>query len=195
MCRQSVLIGFAAAALLALGLPTAAAADVGAGVGASPIALASIAQPGDAYRLPALYVVNTGTVASSYSVRVQRLAPHAGRDVPAAWVHFERNDFTLEPKAWASVPITLVVPAAAARGNYGSDLLVGTTAPRRPGGGAVLGAQAATKLMFRVGDAKRGLPWPWPWWVYTAVGIILALVAGAAAQRHFGYRLHVERRK
>ncbi len=191
---RPLLFGLAAGALL-LGVPTAAGADVGAGVGASPIVLSSVADPGHTYRLPSLYVVNTGTVASAYRVRVERLSRGTGRTVPTGWVHFGRNDLSLGPKESASIPITLEVPANSAAGDYLSDLVAGTMAERASGGGAVIGAQAATKLVFRVSSGPPSFPWPSPGWAYAVAGTGLATGAAVMAQRRLGLRLRFERRR
>jgi hypothetical protein len=55
-------------------------------VGAAPLRLAAPAQARGYYRLPSLYVVNTGSQTTDYLVRVQRLAHPPGRDVPASRV-------------------------------------------------------------------------------------------------------------
>ena len=67
-------------------LPLRAVASVGTGVGASPIVLSELAQPGHSYTLPQLYVFNTGTEASQYRVHVSRLEEGAQHDVPSGWV-------------------------------------------------------------------------------------------------------------
>jgi hypothetical protein len=185
------LVGLVVGAI-ALGAPVGAAADVGAGVGASPVVLASVARPGHTYQLPALYVVNTGTVVSSYRVRVEPFSTGRERTVPGGWVRFDRNDFPLRPKESTSVPMTLAVPSGAPTGNYMSDLVVGTIPTGS--GTAVLGAQAATHLQFRVGGGAN-MWWSWPWWVYAIAAMVLALGAVAVIQRHFGFRVHVDRRR
>jgi hypothetical protein len=103
--------------IFAVAFPGVATADVGAGVSASPVVLRTQARPGNSVRLPDLYVVNTGTEASIYRLKVEELSPGEGRVVPPAWVHFARNDFPLLPKESASVPLTLSVPADALTGS------------------------------------------------------------------------------
>ena len=178
---------------LAIGTQVAARADVGAGVGASPIVLASVATLGNTYTLPSLYVVNTGTVTSSYRLSVEQFAPHQGLAVPAGWVTFARNDFPLQPKQSTSVAMTLTVPSAAVAGAYQSDLVAGTVPPRTSSG-AIAGAQAATKLTFTVGSGG-GFPWPWPWWSYAVLAIALLITAVMALQRRFHFRLLVVGRR
>jgi hypothetical protein len=169
-----------------------ASGDTGAGVGANPIVLSAVATAGNAYQLPSLYVVNTGTVPSHYRLKVEQLAPRRGRAVPASWISFDRNDFLLTPKESTSVKLTLTVPADAAAGKYVSDVVAGTEAGTRVSG-AVAAAQAATKLMFTVGTgSRRGLRLPW--WFYLLIGCGLALIALIALQRRYRVRLKLERR-
>lgn len=179
-------------AALLVGAPAVARADVGAGVEASPIELASTAQPGGTYQLPSLLVVNTGTVASSYRVGVEQFPPAQGRPVPAGWIVFAVNDFPLQPRQSTRVGLTLTVPDDAATGDYQSDLVVGTVAPSS-GTGAIASAQAATKLMFTVGEGG-GFPWPWPLWSYAVLGLIVLSALLTLLQRRFRFRLHLERR-
>jgi hypothetical protein len=183
----------AAACAVVMSFPTAAAADVGTGVGASPIQLAAPAEPGHSYQLPALYVINTGTVTSSYQVRVQPVSSDPGRAVPSPWVRFVSNDFALRPRQSTYVRMVLTVPADAPAGSYGSDLLVGKTTPTRSKGEAVLGAQAATKLAFRVDAPAR--PFRWPWWADVAIAVAALVVAGTVAIRRYGLQIRVERRR
>ncbi len=63
-----------AGALLALACP-GAGASIGAGVGAAPLIVRGDAHPGDSYRAPDLYVVNTGSKRSAYTIRVKRMVP------------------------------------------------------------------------------------------------------------------------
>lgn len=186
-------LGALAFGALAAGTPVAALADLGAGVGASPIELAPAALPGHAYPLPSLYVVNTGTVPSSFRLSVVQLAPHQGQAVPPGWITFARNNIPLTPKQFTSVGLTLSLPSDAGPGSYQSDLVVGT-APVRSGSGAIAGAQAATKLLFTVGEGRGGFPWPWAWWNYAILAMVLLAAGAAVLQRHFHFHLQVQRR-
>jgi hypothetical protein len=172
--------------------PLHAGASVGTGVGANPITLADPAQPGHSYALPRLYVVNTGTETSRYSVRVVRIEQGRQHAVPSSWVAVPGDALVLDPKAAVFVPLTLNVPAGAAGGDYMSDLVAGTVAPGATSG-ASLGAQAATRLLFTVGPAEGGPLWPPPLWVELVAGLAVLGALGLAVRRS-GLRFHVERR-
>jgi hypothetical protein len=173
-----------------LALPVAAGASLGTGVGASPIMLAQMAMPGHAYRLPGLYVLNTGTQASRYHIRVERLSPGTARTLPATWVALAQNDFLLRPNRSATVPFTIRIPGNAPSGAYLSDLVASTSSPRRAGGTA-LGAAAATKLGLEVGSAPGSIPWG-------SIGVValvaLVVTGGGYLVRRSGVRLKLERR-
>jgi hypothetical protein len=173
-------------------LPSEAQANVGAGVGATPIVLGAKAQPGGSYRLPSLYVVNTGTVVSSYRLQVESLSPGQGHPIPESWIRFNRNNFSLGPGRSTRVGLTLMLPSGAPTGSYVSDVVAGTVAAHS-GPGAVAGAQAATKLLFTV-DNTGGFPWPWPPWVYQLIVAIVVIVAVTVAWRRSGFAIRLERR-
>jgi len=78
------------AAAMFLGVPIAAHASVGTGVGASPIVLDRPAEPGHSYDLPKLYLVNTGSELAHYTVRVRRYTPSSAREIPSSWVAIGR---------------------------------------------------------------------------------------------------------
>ncbi len=170
-------------------------ASLGTGVGATPIKLAQTAVPGHTYDLPPLFVINTGTEPSYYAVRVERMSEGPGRPVPQSWVRFGRNRFLLAPQESTPVPMTLTIPADAAPGDYLSNLVAGTV----PGGdtaGVALGAAAATRLEFSVGQAVGlHIPWPWPLWVYILVAAAFLFTAGVLLMRLLGVRVQVERRR
>lgn len=126
-----------------------APASVGAGVGADPVALTQPALPGHRYRLPTLYVVNTGSVRTRYVPRIRRVPPftNAAR-VPPSWVHFARGSVTLNPGEATMIALRLHVPRHARRGRYASDVLVTSAGSRSDG--LTVGAGAAAALTFTV---------------------------------------------
>jgi hypothetical protein len=177
-------------------VPGTALASVGAGVGAAPIQLERPALPGSSYTLPAVYVVNTGSEASFYVLSVERISAGPQRSVPASWLGFGTNDFSLPAGRGTYVPITLTVPARAESGLYLSDIVVATKGSAGPGA-LVVGARAATRLEFRVAaksapdDPGPSLP---PWAVYLLAGAA-GLAAGWGTLRWLGVKVQVERRR
>jgi hypothetical protein len=169
-----------------------AGADVGAGIGASPISLAQAAAPGGTYALPSVYVVNTGTDTGRFRLRVQRISTGAARTVPVDWVRIGRGELTLGPMQHALVPLTLVLPASAHPGHYLTDLVFGTVSTSSTPG-AHVGAQAATKLEFDVKPASAPSSSWWIWLLMGAAGVLL-VVALLAAQRHYRFKVRFERR-
>lgn len=176
-------------------LPSHALASLGAGVGASPITLAQPAQAGHTYQLPSLYVINTGTDASYYLVRVQAIGQTQAKPVPAGWVQFGRNHFQLQPKQALAVPMTLTVPSDARTGSYRSYLVAGTV-PAAQTSGVAFGAAAATRLEFTVVPPSGfTFPWPWPWWVWGIVGLAVVVGGGLLLLRASGLGIQIERRR
>ena len=167
--------------------PVAASADVGVAVGAAPITLVSNVEAGGVYALPPLRVVNTGTESALFSVALRPPSPDPGRPVPATWLRFDRNDFTLSPNQGVDVPLQLAVPGDASVGSYSARLVAATTG--RPDRGVVtLSVQAATVVKFTVAAAQpTGLALSLPVWVYVALGLAGLLAAGWL----FGIRVEV----
>jgi len=178
-------------ALAALSLPSFAAATIGTGVGATPLRLIARAEPGRQYRLPSLFVVNTGTQTSDYVVHVRHVDLKPGREVPASWVHVARTRLRLRAHKHALVGVVLSVPKSAANGDYRTDLVVGTST-RRPGSGAALGAAAADGLIFTVGGPTT-YPWSSPWFWVAVFGLVAALLLRTLVRR-LGIRVQLERR-
>ncbi len=176
-------------AALAAASPPGVAAGSGAGVGASPIVLTTPAHPGQTYALPGLSVVNTGDEPSRYVARVERLASATGLDVPTAWVSFGMNDVLLAPGQWAILPLSLTVPPNAAVGRYGSDLIVATTASTAQGG-TIVGAAAATGLVFSVARPSIGIDPAWLVPLLVAVGGVALLLGRRRLRVHVRIERH-----
>jgi hypothetical protein len=113
---------------------------------------------GHGYAFPPLYVKNTGTVPSSYSIRVERLSLGRQHAVPATWVQLQPNRLHLAPGKIARVAVTVTVPDGASSGSYLTDLVATTYAPHKPGAPA-LGAAAADKVTFDVQSHSGFLFW------------------------------------
>jgi hypothetical protein len=183
-----------AAGLLTLVIaPAAADASVGVGVQAGPVRLAGTAHPGGTYALPPVYVVNTGTEPESVAIRIERISRGAGRTVPPSWIRVTAPLPRLGHGQSARVPLSLVVPAQAAPGQYFSDVVV-TGSAAVTTGGANLGVAAATDLEFRIAPGAVARPWfSVPGWVLAAVALVLVLaVAGVLVDRS-GIRIRIER--
>jgi hypothetical protein len=142
-------------------------ASVGVGIGAEPVCLGTVAQPGHSYPLGNVYVVNTGSGGESVTLRAE--APFnglKGQHFPPSWVSaaypellgvIGQDHLSLTAGGSAYVPLTLAVPAGARPGGYAADLVAGTVSAPSPGGGgqAVFGAGAETNLEFTVGPGGK----------------------------------------
>jgi hypothetical protein len=179
-------------------LPNVVLAAVGTGIGASPIALAGDARPGHTYRLPSVYVVNTGDQPATYLLKVQRLVPGPGRSVPAGWVLIARDSLALRPAESATVALVLRVPAGAAVGAYESDIVAAAFAVGVAGGTSI-GAAAATRLSFTV-SVDSGRPEPFdprralPPWLLTSSAVAGFVALGGLTWSRLGLRIEVRRR-
>jgi hypothetical protein len=122
----------AIAVLSGLGPPASANSTLGTGVGASPLELVSPAHPGGSYHLvPELLVVNTGTDAAHYELRVDRLSDRPQHTLPASWIRFAVNDFVLGPNDRRSITVHVAVPASAVAGTYKSNVVATGVLPHR----------------------------------------------------------------
>jgi len=187
------LCAIGAASLIAvLAVPAAARASVGVGIQPGPVRLTGAAHPGSSYMLPSVLVANTGTLAESVAIKVDRISPGTGRTVPSSWVRASAG-LSLTPGQSARIPLQLDVPASAKPGRYFSDVVV-TAGSAGSGGSASFAVGAATDLEFTV---ARGLaPSPWftvPGWVLVAMLVILLLAVAALLVRRSGLRIRIER--
>ncbi len=191
VAAATVTAAAALSALTVLGLPSVAGATLGAGVGASPLVVATPVHPGGTYPvIPDLLVVNTGTDAAHYVLKVERLSKGTAATVPAGWISFAANDFALAPKAQRSVVVRVSVPGSAEPGRYTSDVVATGVIPHGKGQAAA-GAAAATTLSFTVTGSTAG---PFPWTVVVVIVGILVVVGLVVLIRRSGVRLRVERR-
>ena len=173
------------ALLVTLTLPAAAAASIGAGVGAIPIVPVAQVHPGASTRFNDLYVVNTGSVRSAYRITVSRITHGSERPVPAGWVDIQHTTLLLAAKQAVWVPVALHVPAGAPPGAYMTNL-VATTISAHARGGTAFGAAAAAKLTFTIPGAG-GLSLPG--WLLPLGAVVAAAVVAALAVKRLGLRL------
>jgi hypothetical protein len=169
--RHISLLRGLAVVLVVAATPAAATASIGTGVGATPLTLTTPAKSGQTYTFRWLYVKNTGSSPSSYTVYAQRLSPGSARSIPASWIRLSPTGFRLAPGAIRRVTVTLAVPRSATGASYMTNLVASTTAPHAPGATA-LGAAAADTIAFRIPSTSS-----FPWLVVVIAGAIGALVA------------------
>jgi hypothetical protein len=175
-----------AGVLLALVCP-AAGASIGTGVGATPLVVRGDVRPGRTYVAPDLYVVNTGSTRSAYTIRVTRMVPGSSRSIPAGWVSLGTVRFELAPRGVRLVPVRVTIPSGTPAGSYMTNL-VATTVERVHANGAALGAAAAARLVVHVASTSSI---PWLDLVLAAGVIVLGLGAWLIARS--GLRLRIER--
>lgn len=178
-------LGLISAALLIA--PGVASASIGTGVGAVPLSLSGPAHAGRNYTFHYLYVKDTGTVASDYLVKVERLNAASGKAIPVNWVRVTPVAFHLEPRAIERVTVTVAIPYAAPSGSYMTDLVATTFSPHR-GGGTALGAAAADKLSFTIPSTSS-----FPWLIVAVGGGLLLLLGAGYGLRRSGVRLSFDR--
>ena len=180
------------AALLVGCLSADAFASVGAGVGASPLELATPADPGTSDQLvPLLLVVNTGTSPAQYHLRVTQLSREGQqRTLPAVWIQFGANDFQLAPKAKTWIRVSVSVPTSATAGSYSTDVIATGVAPHSEGRVAA-GAAAATAILIKVRGTSSS---SFPWRITLILGVIV-LLAAIVVVTQSGIRLRFERRR
>jgi hypothetical protein len=196
-------LGLALGGGLAVLSASVAQASIGVGVQADPVRLASAAHPGGSYKLPSLYVVNTGTEAESVTVTVKHLSAGPGMTIPASWVHATTPSGQLQPKQQVLISLELSTPGDAKPGSYRSDIVVtgteggqgqGQGQGQEQGQGIQFGAAAATDLEFTVTPGPAASSWlglaPWKWWIIAVLAVVGAVTV---AVRRSGVRVRIER--
>jgi MYXO-CTERM domain-containing protein len=190
----------ALAVLFAVARPMAAEADKGVGVTLGKIDVEDRLVGGGGYALPPLGVVNTGTEASEYEVKIgfqvddPRKQPHPG------WFDVEPRRFRLDAGESRTVKVDLTLPTGATPGDYFALIEAHIV---NEGQGAVIGAAAATQLSFTVKPSSwlqaqrvrinRWIDESQPWSSMAALGA-LALLGLGALRRWAPIRIRVERR-
>jgi len=183
------------AVLLGVWAPVAAlpaAASVGVGIQTNPVLLSGSAHPGGSYRLPSLYVVNTGSQTETLSLQVERLQGTAKgtNAVPRSWIQTSWTSSSQVPAGHSvNIPLQLVTPANATSGSYSSDIVV-TGSPQLTGGGVRFGAAAATGLEFRI---TPGPPGGLPAWKLWTLAALITIGVAVLICRRLGLRIRIER--
>lgn len=167
--------------LLSIGAALASG-DIGVGIQAEPLVLATTAQPGHTYDFPSVYVINNGAQPIAARFSVEPLNKGAQHVAPATWISFPSESTALRPGASAHVRVILHVPPGAARGTYLSDVVVhAASASASSGTGAQVSAGAATKVEFVVSTTAPHTsggapPWVLPGAIAAAALVVLLLL-------------------
>ena len=148
------LIALAGAVLLSAA--PAAAASTGVSIDVGSIAVSPVLVPGEEYTLPTFGVRNPGTEPTTYRVVVTTVDGQVGVAPAEAWFTFEPAELTIAPGESHPVRTRLVLPPDAEPGDYAA--LIGPQIVN-VGGGAQVGAAAAAKLTFRVGESSELDAW------------------------------------
>jgi len=177
-------------------LPASVAeASIGIGIQAGPVRLSSAAHPGGNYELPAVYVVNTGSVEESVTLRIERISPGTGLIVAPSWIHISGGTVRLGHNQSARIGLQLSVPANARPGHYFSDV-VARGSGYLSAGNANLGVAAATGLDFTI--APGAAPHSWlifPAWFWPTLGGLVVIAAAVLWFFSSGLRIRVERKR
>ncbi|MEP7024253.1 MAG: hypothetical protein ABJB47_10725 [Actinomycetota bacterium] len=182
------------AVAMLIGFPLAASASIGVGIQAGPVRLGAVAQPGQTYDLPPVYVVDTGTEPETVRLAVARLSRGRGRTVPPSWIKVSGPPVRLDAHQSAKIPVQLVVPSDAKPGAYFSDIVVHGSAGLTAGQ-ASLAVAAATKLQFTVGRraASAGLFGGFPDALAWAAAVLVLIAVAVLVLRRSGLRIRIER--
>jgi hypothetical protein len=182
------LLALAGAVLLSAA--PAAAASTGVSIDIGSIAVSQVLVPGEEYTLPTFGVRNPGTEPTSYRVVVTYIDGQAGAAPAEAWFAFEPGELTIAPGESRPVRTRLILPPDAQPGEYAA--LIGPQIVS-VGDGAQVGAAAAAKLTFRVGESSGLDAWlraigrflaqnPW---VLALGGLLLLYLAVRFLRRRF----------
>ena len=192
--NRSLLLRVAFGAALLGAAPAAAVASTGVSIDVSRIDVAEVLAPGGEYRLPTFGVRNPGTESTSYRLVVTYIDGQAEASPPESWFAFEPGDLTLEPEQSRAVLTRLTVPPDATPGQYSA--LIGPQIATT-GEGAQVGAAAAVRLTFTVGESDGLEAWlrmigrfisenPW---VLALGGLLLLLVVIRYLRRRFEFQV------
>jgi hypothetical protein len=142
-----------------------AMATTGVSIDTSRINVTQELAPGAEYQLPTFGVRNPGTDPTSYVIVVSYVDGQEAKQPPTAWFSFSPANLTLEGGQSRPVTTSLEVPPDAAAGEYtaliGPQIATGGTGPQ-------VGAAAAARLFFTVGDCD-GLEC-WLRWLFRWIG-------------------------
>lgn len=187
----------ALAGVVLLGTAPAALASTGVSIDVGSIAVSETLVPGEEYKLPSFGVRNPGTEPTAYRLVVTSIDGQTAAAPAESWFTFEPGDMTVGPGESRAVQTRLVVPPDAEPGAYAA--LIGPQIVSQ-GSGAQVGAAAAAKLTFTVGESDGLSAWlraiarflaenPW---ILAVAGLLLVYVGVRFLKRRF--TLQVARR-
>jgi hypothetical protein len=194
--RGTTILGVALAVTLASS--GTALASRGAAIDLGRIAIQQKLTPGGSYRLPTMGVRNPGTETTTYELKASALQAEGRDRPPEDWFAFSPSRLTLRPNETRSVRVRIQLPTRADPGDYVA--LVGPQIVTN-GGGAQVGAAAASRVTFTVEPATLLQAYwlklktffsdraPWSWLVP-----LLALAALLVWRFRARFSLRIERR-
>ena len=184
----------AIAGVALMGATPAVAGTTGVSIDVGSIAVSEPLAPGGDYRLPTFGVRNPGTETTDYRLVVTYVDGQAAAAPPEAWFSFDPGELSLAPDASRPVVTTVVVPTDAEPGNY--EALIGPQIVSG-GSGAQVGAAAAVRLSFTVGESSGIDAWlrmlgrflaenPW---ILAAIGLGVLLLLLRYLRRRFTFQV------
>lgn len=205
MLKKTVAI----AGLCLLLLPVALSARIGVGVATGRITVEEDLKPGLIYNLPALSVINTGSVSGEYTVKIeyhqdQENNPDMGLRPEAGWFEFIPNTFSLEPGEAQQVAIILSLPVrGAVPGNYFA-YLEASPITKSIAGESRVGVAAASRLYFNIipGNFLTGIYYRlislmnlYSPWSYSILSVIIFLFLVFLFRRFFSFNIGISIKK
>ncbi|HDQ16669.1 MAG TPA: hypothetical protein ENN31_00935 [Candidatus Vogelbacteria bacterium] len=189
--------------------PVLSFARIGVGVATSKIIVEEELKPGLIYNLPALSVVNTGTVSGEYTAKIeyhqdQENNPEMGLCPKEEWFEFVPNTFSLEPGESQQVKIILSLPVrGVVPGNYFAYL---EASPITKGisGQSKVGIAAASRLYFTVvpGNFLSGIYYRlaslmniYSPWSYSVLTVIVFIILVLLSRRYFSFDIGISVKK
>lgn len=177
-------------------------ANLGVGVGTGKIVVNEQLKPGMIYQLPSFSVINTGDIASDYSVGV---AYHEGQGElqPAKeWFSFSPKEFYLEPGESQLIEVKLNLPIKVNPGKYFA-YLEGFPTKNVQQGDTSVGISAAVKLYFDIKPENLALGVYYfttsllniyqPW-TTIGLGILALFIVILVFRRHFNFNIKINRK-
>lgn len=134
-------------------VPATVFARIGVGVATGKILVHDLLKPGIIYNLPPLTVVNTGDVASDYTVAITYFEKQPQFKPPNDWFIFSPQTFHLNPGQVQVVNIKLNLPIEVKPGDY-FGFLEAHPVQKDKAGQTTIGIAAAAKLYFTVVPAN-----------------------------------------